>query len=51
LCVGRTNVWDECICSASHVTARRTRVCSGCGAPMILIDFATGEPVARRVVA
>jgi len=38
LCVGHPNEWDECCCM------ERSRKCENCGAPMELIDFATGRP-------
>jgi hypothetical protein len=44
LCVGHPNEWDECCCSASAQT--KDVRCVGCNAPLILIDFDTGEPIA-----
>jgi hypothetical protein len=48
LCVGRENEWDECCCSGSVQTSDGR--CTGCEAPLILIDFETGEPVAAEPV-
>ena len=47
-CVGKRNKWDECSCRFVGGPFRKTAkgpVCRGCGAKMVLIDFATGEAV------
>ena len=43
-CVGHVNEWDECCCTG-NVVGCRDDICEACGAPMVLIDFATGEEV------
>jgi hypothetical protein len=44
-CVGGPNEWDECCCTPVVRESRATRLCTSCLAPMVLIDFETGEPV------
>lgn len=48
-CVGHATDWDECTCTAARLVAVSpagdTTVCRACGASMVRIDFATGEPV------
>jgi hypothetical protein len=39
------NEWDECCCAKASVELSTT--CLVCSAPMVAIDFATGEPLAE----
>lgn len=44
-CIGAPNEWDECCCTPVVRDSRTKRSCTTCLAPMVLIDFETGEPL------